>query len=129
EHACTGGEAGEPVDRGAAVAWPVGVIVQASEPAALGRASGVSATIAGVDWGALHRKAPASRSSATEPEGSVKVFPVSACVMTNATPAGGATVTGGEVGVGEVVAGRGRSVDEFALGDGVWLRAGACGAT
>jgi hypothetical protein len=53
----------------------------------------------------------------------VKALPVSACVMTNATPAGGAIVTGGDVAVG--LAGPGRAVDGFGLG--VALGAGVCG--
>jgi hypothetical protein len=56
-------------------------------------------------------------------------LPVSACVMTNATPDGAAMGTGGEVGVAGGVPGPGRPVDGSVFGDGVSLRAGTGGAT
>ena len=59
----------------------------------------------------------------------MKVLPVSACVMTNATPGGGAMDTGGEVGVAGGVLGAGRSGDGLPFGEGVSLRAGSGGTT
>jgi hypothetical protein len=47
---------------------------------------------------------------------SVNVLPVSACVMTTATPAGGATDTDGEVGIVVGVLGPGRAADEPGFG-------------
>src|SRR2546430_6191190 len=86
--------------------------------------------MAGVACGALHRKLPPRRSSAMEPEGRVNVFPVSACVTTNATPAGGAMEAEGEVGAAVGVPGPGRAVDGLAFGVGVPVLAGvATGAT
>src|SRR5947208_36593 len=84
----------------------------------------------GVALGALHRRLPPRRNSPAEPEGRVKVLPVSACVMANATPAGGAMETEGEVGVAVGVPGPGRAVDGLAFGGGVPVWAGvAMGAT
>src|SRR5438309_11540768 len=85
--------------------------------------------MAGVACGALHRKLPPRRSSAMEPEGRVNVFPVSACVTTHATPAGGAMEAAGEVGAAVGVPGPGRAAAGLACGVGVPALAGvAAGA-
>jgi hypothetical protein len=54
----------------------------------------------------------------------VNVFPVSACVTTNATPAGGAIEIEGEVGVAAGVLGPGRALEGFAFGVAVPVLAG-----